>query len=155
MPDQPPARGSLQRPPEVITLLAFDYGARRIGVAVGNTLVRAAHAVGTIEGERKDDRFAAIGALIAQWQPAKLVVGLPVHADGSEHALTGRARCFARQLGTRFGLPIEWVDERYTTIEAKARLAGQGGGRRQRSYQDAVAAQIILQAYFDEAPVVA
>lgn len=155
MPEQPPATGGLQRPPEAATLLAFDYGARRIGVAVGNTLLRAALPVGTIEQHRKDDRFAAIGALIAQWQPAKLVVGLPVHADGSEHALTARVRRFARQLGGRFGLPVEWVDERYTTVEAKARLAGRGGGRRQRSRQDAVAAQVILQAYFDEAPAVA
>ncbi len=134
-------------------MLAFDFGTRRVGVAVGNTLVRAAQPLTTIVHERADERFAAIGALIAEWRPQHLVVGLPVHADGTPHGMTTRSRRFARQLEGRFRLPVSLVDERYTTEEAEARLAASGrGGRRGRSERDAVAAQLILQAYFDAAP---
>lgn len=138
-------------PPEPLTVLAFDFGTRRIGVAVGNTLVRVAHPLATIDAERNDDRFAAIAALVVEWQPRQLVVGVPVHADGVEHEMTVRARRFARQLAGRFGLPVAEVDERHTTIEAEARLEADGrGGRHGRSQRDAVAAQLILQGWFDE-----
>ena len=84
------------------TILAFDFGTRRIGVAVGNTLVLVAHPLATIEGDANEIRFAAIAALIDEWQPAELVVGVPVHADGAAHDLTRRAKRFARQLA---GIP--------------------------------------------------
>lgn len=136
-------------PPDA-TVLAFDFGTRRIGVAVGNALLRQANALATIDDERTDVRFARIGALVAQWRPAMLVVGIPVHADGSEHDMTARARRFARQLEGRFGLPVAHADERHTTGEASSQLAAAKAGRRGRERRDAVAAQLILQGWFDE-----
>ena len=132
------------------TLLAFDFGARRIGVALGTTRLRTARPLTTIETERNDERFAAIAALIAEWQPDRLVVGLPLHADGTPHAMTARARRFAHQLEGRTGLPVVQVDERHTTELARSALQADGrGGREHRALRDAVAAQLILQAYLD------
>lgn len=135
-------------PAAPVTVLGFDFGAQRIGVAVGNTLVRDAQALSTLEIRERDARFAAIAALISQWDARQLVVGIPVHADGSAHAMTLRARRFARQLGGRFALPVSEVDERHTSEIARTVLAG--GGREARSQRDAQAARIILQAWFDE-----
>ena len=136
------------------TVLAFDFGTQRIGVAVGNTLTRMAHPLTTIHGEGNDERFAAIAALVAEWQPGTLVVGLPTHADGSAHAMTQRAQRFARQLDGRFGLPVALVDERWTTQAAQAAQEAAGGsgntGRRGRADRVQVAAQLILQSWFDE-----
>jgi putative Holliday junction resolvase len=133
------------------TVLAFDFGTRRIGVAVGNTLTRRAHPLTTIEGERNDERFAAIAALVAEWQPGMLVVGLPTHADGSAHDMTLRAQRFARQLDGRFGLPVTMVDERWTTEAAQsAQDAAGAAGRKGRAVRDQIAAQLILQSWFDE-----
>ena len=143
------------------TVLAFDFGTRRIGVAVGNTLTRRAHPLTTIEGERNDERFAAIAALVAEWQPGTLVVGLPTHADGSAHDMTLRAQRFARQLDGRFGLPVAMVDERWTTEAAQSAQDAAGvAGRKGRAVRDQIAAQLILQSWFDEpdnsnAPLVA
>jgi putative Holliday junction resolvase len=136
--------------PDAITLLAFDFGTRRIGVAVGNTLVGAARPLLTIDDESNAARFATIAGLIAEWQPAALVVGRPVHADGTEHEMTARAERFARQLEGRFGLPVARVDERYSTEVALANLAEAGiRGRDRRVAKDAAAAQVILQSYLD------
>ncbi len=124
------------------TLLAFDFGLKRTGVAAGNTLTRGAQPLGTIAAEG-DARFAPIGALIAEWQPAALVVGIPFHPDGAAHDNTRRARRFARQLHGRFGLPVHEVDERWSTtaaLEAGAQDA------------DAAAAAILLEQYFREHP---
>jgi putative Holliday junction resolvase len=131
------------------TVLAFDFGTRRIGVAMGNTLTRAAHPLTTLDASH---RLAAIAALIDEWRPAQLVVGLPVHADGSPHAMTARARTFAREIGARVARPVALVDERWTSELAQAALRAEGrGGRERRSERDAAAARIILQAWFDEA----
>ena len=133
------------------TVLAFDFGTRKIGVAVGNTVIRVAHPLTTIRGEDAAHRFAAIAALIAQWQPSHLVVGRPLHADGSEHEMTARAERFARQLEGRFALPVARVDERFTTRTASEALVAAGvRGRARRAAQDEVAAQTILQAFFDD-----
>jgi putative Holliday junction resolvase len=138
-------------PPSEITVLAFDFGTRRIGVAVGNTLVRVAHPLVTIDEAASARRFAAIAALVDEWKPGMLVVGVPVHADGTPHEMTARARRFARQLQGRHGLPVVEADERGTTQDAQVLLDAAGrGGRRGRSVRDAVAAQAILQGYFDE-----
>ena len=132
-------------------MLAFDFGTRRIGVAVGNTLVRVAHPLVTIDDEASTRRFAAIAALVDEWKPGMLVVGVPVHADGTPHEMTARARRFARQLHGRHGLPVVEADERGTTQDAQSALDAAGrGGRRGRSVRDAIAAQAILQGYFDE-----
>ena len=120
-------------------LLAFDYGLRRVGVAVGNTLLGQAQPLRTLAVEG-DARFAAIAQLLREWQPDALVVGVPFHPDGAPHENTRRAQRFARQLGGRFGLPVLEVDERWSTTEA---LAAGGPGRD----VDARAAAVILDQY--------
>ena len=133
------------------TVLAFDFGTRRIGIAMGNTLTSTAHALTTIDDERTEQRFAAIAALVKEWAPGTLVVGLPVHADGKEHDMTQRARRFARQLEGRFQLPVALVDERWTTEAAQSALDDSGvTGRKGKAVRDQVAAQLILQSWFDE-----
>lgn len=124
------------------TLLSFDYGTRRVGVATGNTLLCQAQPLKTVAAEG-DARFAAIAGLIKEWQPAALVVGVPFHPDGATHDNTQRARRFARQLQGRFKLPVHEVDERYTTTEAHAMGAADA---------DAAAAAIILDQYFRNLP---
>jgi putative holliday junction resolvase len=133
------------------TILAFDFGTRRIGVAVGESVTGLAHPLATIAAERKDDRFAAIGKLIGEWRPTLVLIGLPTHADGKEHELTVSARRFARQLEGRFGVAVALADERFTTHAATGALAAAGvKARKQRGVRDQVAAQLILQAYLDE-----
>ena len=131
-------------------VLAFDFGTRRIGVAVGNTLTRTAQPVATLAAASDDERFAAIAKVIGEWQPQGLVVGIPVHADGAPHAMTARAERFAVALGERFGLPVERADERHTTQLAQSSLTQARAGRRGRAERDAVAAQLILQGWLDE-----
>lgn len=133
-----------------ITVLAFDFGTRRIGVAVGNTLSRSAQPLATIDAAHDDDRFAAIGRLVGEWQPQALVVGIPVHADGKPHAMTERALGFARELSAHFALPVEHADERHTTQLAQSALDARRAGRGGRGQRDALAAQLILQGWFDE-----
>ncbi len=144
----------MSRPPSAAaTVLAFDFGTRRIGVAVGDLGTRIAHPLATIERQKAADRFAAIAALIDEWRPAHLVVGLPTHADGTGHELTERARRFARQLEGRHGLPVALVDERWSTEVAQMHLNESGArGRKGRAVRDRVAAQIILQSFLDDGP---
>ena len=133
------------------TVLAFDFGEKRIGVAVGESLIGNARALATIAEATSQARFAAIGRLIGHWQPARLIVGLPCNDDTSEHALAARCRRFANQLHGRFGLPVALVDERFSSIEADAALRQQGNGWQDRkALLDAHAAQVILQAHFQE-----
>jgi putative Holliday junction resolvase len=146
MPDHPVAASSAG------TVMAFDFGEKRIGVAVGETLLRTAHPLLTLHVASNADRFGAIADLIAEWSPRQLVVGLPCHLDGTEHAMTVRCRRFANQLHGRFGLPVELVDERLTSTEASRVLYDAGhSGKSAKAHLDAVAAQIILQGYFDAA----
>jgi len=119
------------------TFLAFDFGTRRVGVASGNALTRTATPLCTVAAEG-EARFAAIAALLAEWQPQAIVVGVPLHPDGTAHVNSRRARRFAQALSDRFGLPVHAVDERYTTTEATARGADD---------RDAAAAAIILEQY--------
>ena len=132
------------------TVLAFDFGTRRVGVAIGNTLVSVAHPLVTIAGDSMATTLAAIAALIDEWRPHQLVVGVPAHADGTPHAMTAQAASFAETLEQRFGLPVARVDERWTTEAAQDALDARKSGRRGRMERDQVAAQIILQAWFDE-----
>ena len=124
------------------SFLAFDFGIKRVGVATGSLVLRLAQPLKTIEAQG-DARFAAIRALIDEWRPDALVVGVPFHPDGAEHDNTHRARRFARQLQGRFNLPVHEVDERYTTTEALAAGAADA---------DAAAAALILDQYFRENP---
>jgi len=131
------------------TLLAFDYGEKRIGVAVGNMLLKQAQALLIIENRNREYRFETVGKLLAEWRPQRLVVGLPVHPDGAPHAMTQLAKRFGNQLNGRFGLPVTWVDERYTTVAA-AEFAAESANKPAWRGLDAEAARIILQQYFDE-----
>lgn len=133
------------------TIVAFDFGTKRIGVAVGETLIGMAHPLAEISGEETEPRFAAIAKVIAQWQPARLVVGLPLTEDGASQDSTRRAQRFARQLEGRFRLPVSFVDERYTSVDAEAGMREAGGRRAVNEKRaDSVAAQLILQQYFHE-----
>jgi putative Holliday junction resolvase len=124
------------------TYLAFDYGTRRVGVAVGNTLLGTARGLRTIAAEG-DARFAAIAKLVEEWQPDALVVGVPFHPDGAEHDNTRRARRFGRQLHGRFRKPVHEVDERWTTTEALAAGAADA---------DAASAVLILEQFLRGLP---
>jgi len=125
----------------VKTVLCFDFGLKRIGVAVGNTGLRQAQPLQIIDAPTNDGKFAALAALLAEWQPALCVVGLPRHPDGAEHEMTVRCRRFANQLHGRFGVDTVLVDERYSSA-----VLSQRRGER----VDDQAAAIILQQYFDE-----
>mgnify|MGYP000853948113 FL=1 len=132
------------------TTLAFDFGEARIGVAEGDAEVGTAHPLATVTGEGNEAKFAAIAKLVAEWQPRQLVVGLPAPADGSEHELTRLCRKFGRRLHGRFGLPVYWVDERLSSLYAESLLAeAQVFGRKQKAVLDQVAAQAILQGFFE------
>ncbi|WP_059284337.1 MULTISPECIES: Holliday junction resolvase RuvX [Aquitalea] len=132
------------------TVLAFDFGERRIGVAMGETMLGIAHPLLTIDTELTDARFAAIGKLIDEWRPSQLVVGLPMHQDDTEHQMTQLARRFANRLKGRFGLPVWLVDERLTSVIAESMLEEAGvRGRKQKPALDQVAAQAILATWFE------
>ena len=131
-------------------VLGFDFGEKRIGVAIGEHLLSIAHPLVTIDEEANDKRFADIAALINEWQPISLVVGLPSYLNGDEHELTQLCRKFARRLEGRFHLPVTLVDERLSSAEASQTLRQTGiTGRKQKPMLDQVAAQHILQSYFD------
>lgn len=146
----------MSEPVQEVTLLAFDFGTKRIGVAVGNTLVRIAHPLVTINTEVTEKRFMTIAQLIDTWKPNKLLVGLPMHSDGTPHELTRLCQRFARRLHGRFGVDVVLCDERYTSKTASVALREAGiTGRNQKSMLDQVAAQHILQSYLDEQYVIA
>jgi putative Holliday junction resolvase len=118
------------------TILAFDFGEKRIGVAVGNTITKTAQALTIIQERNQDERFKVLERLIQEWQPQILVVGLPTHPDGTEHEMTQRAKRFGNQLYGRFHKEVVWVDERYTSVAVE-------------KGNDALAAQLILQQHLD------
>ena len=122
------------------TILAFDFGLKRIGVAVGEEEIGTAHPLPAIT------RFEQIESLVSEWKPGSLVVGFPVSAQGEPHAMTKQAEDFARRLEKRFRLPVARVDERYTSVEAESRLKGVKNKK-----VDSVAAHLFLEQYFDQA----
>lgn len=133
------------------TILAFDFGRKRIGVAVGSRKLGLAHPLATVDAEKTANRFSIIEGLIREWQPVLLVVGLPVHADGTEHEITRLSRRFAQQLQGRFGISTRLVDERYSSLSASSALREAGvKAKKQKLVLDQVAAQLILQTYFNE-----
>ncbi|HEY0294935.1 MAG TPA: Holliday junction resolvase RuvX [Bordetella sp.] len=165
MPDTSPQGG------REATLLGFDFGEKKIGVAIGNTLTRQARPLEIIFSELREARFGRIAQLLAEWQPQCLVVGLALAADGGEQPATARCRRFANQLNGRFGLPVVLVDERGSSLEAQDLLKGMApaprpsgllppkggvpalgrpGGR--HAADDAMAAMIILQRHLDTLP---
>lgn len=135
------------------TVLAFDFGERFIGVAVGDIETRLASPLETIEAQTREARLARIGALVSEWTPGRFVVGLPLSPEGAEHEMTARAKRFARQLEAHFRLPVEMADERFSSSAADEQLRAAGkGGRKHKALAHPIAAQIILQAYFEEHP---
>ena len=132
------------------TLIGFDFGSRRIGVAVGETTTRIASPLGAIEGEANEARFEAIGRIVDEWRPAGFVVGRPRHSDGSEHEVARLAEKFGRRLEARYKVPVTYVDETLTSAEAEATLRHTRTRAGAKSDVDALAATLILQSYLDE-----
>ena len=132
------------------TLLGFDFGVRRIGVAVGETSTGIASPLGAIEAEANDKRFREIGRLVDEWQPAAFVVGRPKHADGAEHEIAKLAEKFGRRLASRYALPVVFVDETLSSATAEASLRGARTRARRKGDVDALAATLILQSFLDE-----
>jgi len=124
------------------TLLAFDFGLKKIGVAIGNTLTGQARPLRILRSETQDARFAQVAAVLAEWRPDCVVVGLPLTLSGEEQPASLQSRRFAHQIEGRFHLPVVLVDERGSSVEAQQRLAP-------REDDDAMAAAIILQRYLD------
>ncbi len=132
-------------------IIGFDFGLRRIGVAVGQTVTKTAHAEGMVPAEKGEPRWDMLEALIKKWRPKALVVGIPLNMDGTEQPITLRARAFMQILSERLGLPVFGVDERLTTIEARARVFESGGYKAlQKTSIDAMAAKILLEAWLEE-----
>ena len=127
---------------QIQTILAFDFGTKLIGVAVGNSVIRQAQSLKTIQNKSLDETFKGIQQLVKEWEVTHLVVGLPTHPDGAEHEMTNRAKRFGNQLHGRLSLPVIWVDERYTsaTVENK------------EGDIDSQSAVMILEQYFSESP---
>ena len=122
------------------TILAFDFGLKRIGVAIGNSMICQAKPLSVITATANEPKFAAIDSLIREWGASRIVVGLPSHPDGTEHEMSARCRRFANQVHGRFNLPVELVDERYSSAVITAKRG---------EVIDDRAAAIILQQYFD------
>lgn len=133
------------------TILAFDFGEKRIGVAVGDGAIGLAHPLTTLQVETNAARMAAVDKLVAEWQPGLLVIGEPHHEDQRPHEIAHLARKFGNRLKERFRLPVAYVNEFLSSSEAGAQLSAQGiTGRAQKEKLDAAAAQVILQSYFNE-----
>ena len=151
MPDEAAPAPVNRAAPDV--LLAFDYGRRRIGVACGDSVSRGASALGAVRVGPAGPQWHTIDSLMRDWQPTMLVVGLPYNTDGSEGAAAGEARGFAGELAKRYQLPVELIDERYSSLEAASRLKGarESGIRKRRVAKidvDAAAACVILERWW-------
>jgi len=136
------------------TVLAFDFGLQRIGVAVGEAELSSAHPLPALVALTQPGRLTAIEGRVKEWQPKLLVVGRPLGEDGAPHEMTRRAERFARQLNGRFRLPVELVDERYSSAEAESRVRAAYGGRKAAKLArgkalDSQAAQLLLEQYFN------
>lgn len=129
--------------PKSLTMMAFDFGTRRVGVAVGNSMTKSGQALKTIAAPSSDALFRDIETLLKEWQPDQLVVGKPIHPDGTPHEMTAKAVRFGNQLNGRFHLPVAWVDERYTSAVLE-------GDQEMRDNLDAHSAVLILEQYFSE-----
>lgn len=134
------------------TLIGFDFGERRIGVAVGETSTRIASPLGAIDERATEPRFRAIEKIVQEWRPAGFVVGRPRHGDGSEHEVAKLAEKFGRRLEARYALPVAYVDETLSSATAESELAATRTRARRVSDVDAMAAAIILQSFLDEMP---
>jgi putative Holliday junction resolvase len=151
----PEKAGSTTSRPTTGTVLAFDFGLQRIGVAVGEPEVGTAHPLPPLAAATQPGRLTAIERLVKEWRPGLLVVGRPLGEDGVPHEMTRRAERFARQLGGRFRLPVLLVDERYSSVEVESRVRAAYGRRRAVALArgkalDSQAAQLLLEQFFDD-----
>ena len=139
---------------EAVTVLGFDVGARRIGVAVGNSISMSASEVGVLDVGDGGPDWPRLDRWLREWRPDRLVVGDPIPLEGGDQASRKRARRFAHQLGERYGLAVEQVDERTSSIEAAQRFAaGRRAGTRRRQHADtldALAAVVIVERWLAE-----
>lgn len=132
-------------------IIGFDFGQRRIGVAIGNNISKTAQPLTTIESTSRDQKFKVIQKIIKEWQPISIVVGIPFNIDGSEHQVTNLSKNFAKQLEQKYSLPIHLIDERYTSIEANNEIKNKKIDLKKRKLLiDQIAAKIILQSYLDQ-----
>jgi putative Holliday junction resolvase len=135
----------------VQTILGFDFGMKNIGIAVGQTLTGTANPLTAIKARDGIPDWDQIKSILDEWQPNKLVVGLPLNMDGSEQAITAAAKRFGNRLHGRFGLPVDWVDERLSTFEALDQMGIHSKmNARQRSDVDQLSAQVILQSWLNQ-----
>lgn len=131
-------------------LLGFDFGTKRIGVAVGQLVTKNASPLGIVKAVQGVPQWESIAKLVHDWQPDAFVVGIPLNMDGTEQALTQAAKQFADQLHDHFKLPVYGIDERLSSVEAKARLFSEGGYKALKNSEiDSIAAQLILQNWLD------
>lgn len=131
-------------------ILAFDFGDERIGVALGDATIGIAHPLATIAFADNARRFEAINRLVEEWRPARIVVGLPGASSGGEHPLAARVRRFRERLRSRFGLPVDLVDEHLSSWEASGRMSRAGVRTSdQKPYIDQLAACVILESWFE------
>jgi putative Holliday junction resolvase len=126
------------------TVLGFDFGERRIGVAVGQTITRSATPLAIIVVRDGQPDWAALSQMVREYEPQLFLVGIPTHENGSPHALAARVERFCRQLHERYRLPVETIDEHLSSVEAEARADTHAAP------VDALAAQVILETWFNE-----
>ena len=132
------------------SVMAFDFGTRRIGVAVGDRGVGVAHGIVVLAVESRAEQFAAIAPLVKEWQPTQFVIGEPRHQNGEPHEIAHLAKKFGNRLHEQFRIPVAYVEETLSSSEAEAQLNDRGiRGRAQKPHLDALAAQIILQSWLD------
>lgn len=132
-------------------IIGFDFGQRRIGVAIGNNISKTAQALITIESSTNNQIFEAIQKIMDEWRPISIVVGVPFNVDGTEHKVTNLSKKFAKQLEQKYLLPTHLIDERYTSIEANHELKDKKIDlRKKKLLIDQIAAKIILQSYLDQ-----
>ena len=132
------------------TIMGFDFGLKHIGIAVGQTLTLTAEPLTSVKANAGEPSWQAINDLIKTWQPQALVVGMPLNMDGTEQVLTSAARKFAEQLHQHTQLPIHFMDERLSTVEARAKLFEQGGYKKlSKKNIDSTAAQVILESWLN------
>jgi len=144
-------RPMAKHPPEI--LLGFDFGTKRIGVAVGQIITQTARPLDTIKANNGEPQWDSLNKLIKTWQPDALIVGIPLNMDGTEQFITQKARQFADQLAEHYQLPVHGVDERLTTKAAREYLFNEGGYKAlQQGQVDSVAAQLILQTWLRTNP---
>lgn len=139
--------------PESKTCLGFDFGMKRIGVAVGQTLLKTATPLDTLTSKQGKPNWDAITKLIKQWEVDVIVVGIPLNMDGTEQAITYAAKQFANQCRKQFSIPVYGIDERLTTVEARQQIFEEGGYRALKQSQvDSIAAKIILETWMNSQP---